>query len=107
MTSIVLGKVIAAYTKSKQLKKEVEVWEKREGDEIEFLNLRFKRRKVVGLGKGRRRQDFHKLHVLGMNSDLWHRVYGVQSEIWKECEGFKLLVILTCLREAGMISLIS
>ena len=26
---------------------------------------------------------FHKLHVLGMNDDLWDRVREVDSETWK------------------------
>ena len=26
---------------------------------------------------------FHKLHVLGMNDDLWDRVRGLGSETWK------------------------
>ena len=29
---------------------------------------------------------FHKLHVLGMNDDLWDRVREVGSETWKRCE---------------------
>ena len=29
---------------------------------------------------------FHKLHVLGMNDDLWDRVRKVGSESWKGCE---------------------
>ena len=29
---------------------------------------------------------FDKLHVLGMNDDLWDRVRGVGCEIWKGCE---------------------
>ena len=26
---------------------------------------------------------FHKLHVLGMNNDLWDTVPGVGNETWK------------------------
>ena len=29
---------------------------------------------------------FHKLHVLGMNDDLWDKVRGLGSETWKGCE---------------------
>ena len=29
---------------------------------------------------------FHKLHVPGMNDDLWDRVRGLSSETWKGCE---------------------
>ena len=31
-------------------------------------------------------RKFHKLHVLGMNDDLWDRVRGLGSETWKGCE---------------------
>ena len=29
---------------------------------------------------------FHKLHVLGMNDDLWDKVHGLGSETWKGYE---------------------
>ena len=29
---------------------------------------------------------FHKLHVLGMNDDLWDSFDGLGSETWKGCE---------------------
>ena len=29
---------------------------------------------------------FHKLHVLGMNDDLWDRVRGLGNETWKGCK---------------------
>ena len=50
---------------------------------------------------------FHKLHVLGMNDDLWDEVGGLGSETWKGFECVALLVVLTRLRGTGMISLIS
>ena len=28
----------------------------------------------------------HKLHILGMNGDLWDKVLGLGSETWKGCE---------------------
>ena len=31
-------------------------------------------------GKKEESKTFHKLHVLGMNDNLWHRVCGVDSE---------------------------
>ena len=31
-------------------------------------------------------KTFHKLHVLGMNDDLWDRVCGLSSETWLGCE---------------------
>ena len=48
----------------------------------------------------------HKLHVLGMNDDLWDRVRGLGSETWKGCEWVELLVVLIRLRGTGIISLI-
>ena len=55
-----------------------------------FIDLRFERWQVVRSRKARRRQEegkaFHKLHVLGMNDDLWDKVHGLGSETWKECE---------------------
>ena len=29
---------------------------------------------------------FHKLHVLGMNNDLWDRVHKLGNETWKRFE---------------------
>ena len=29
---------------------------------------------------------FHKLHVKGMNDDLWDKVRGLGSATWKGCE---------------------
>ena len=28
----------------------------------------------------------HKLHVLGINDNMWDRVCGLGSEAWKGCE---------------------
>ena len=28
----------------------------------------------------------HKLHVLGMNDNLWDRVHRIGSKTWKGCE---------------------
>ena len=50
---------------------------------------------------------FRKLHVLGMNHDLWDRVCGLGSEAWKGCERVELLVFLTRLRGTEIIPLIS
>ena len=58
-------------------------------------------------GKQEEGKTLHKLHVLGMNDDLWDRVLGVSSETWKGCERVELLVVLTRLRGTGIISLIS
>ena len=52
-------------------------------------------------------KPFHKLHVIGMNDDLWDKVRGVGSETWKGWERVELLVVLTRLRGTGIISLIS
>ena len=58
---------------------------KGKGDKIKFVDLRFDRAHIVGFEKGRRMQASHKLHVLGMNDDLY-RVCGLGSESWKGCE---------------------
>ena len=31
-------------------------------------------------------KTFHRLHVLGMNDNLWDRVLGLGSETWSGCE---------------------
>ena len=72
-----------------------------------FVDLTFERWQVVGFRKGERSKTFHKLHVLGMNDNLWDRVHEVGNETWKGCELVKLLVVLTRLRGTGIISLIS
>ena len=46
-----------------------------EGGQVEFIDLRFERGQFVRFRKARRRKMFHKLHVLGMNDDLWDRVH--------------------------------
>ena len=56
-----------------------------EGYQIKFIDFRFERWQFIGFGKARR-QDFHKLHVLGVNNDMWDKVRGLGSETWKECE---------------------
>ena len=38
-------------------------------DQIKFIDLRFERWQVVTFRKARR-QEVHKLHVIGMNDDL-------------------------------------
>ena len=55
-------------------------------DQIKFIDRRFKDGKLSGAGKQREDTTFHKLHVLGMNDDLWDRVRGLGSETWKGCE---------------------
>ena len=52
-------------------------------------------------------RTFHKVHVLGINADLWGRVDGLGSETWKGFEWLKLLVFLIRLRGSSTISLIS
>ena len=82
------GKAMVAYTKSQQWKKEKSERLRRERDQIKFIDLWFERWI----------KTFHKLHVLGMNDDLWDRVRGLGSKTWKGCEWFELLVVLTRLR---------
>ena len=93
-----------AYTKSQQRKKEEsgrlrgegeEEREKRRGrrgegeEEREIrsssLILDLKERKLNDSGKAEGK-IFHKLHVLGMNDNLWNRARGLWSENWKGCE---------------------
>ena len=78
-----------------------------EGDQIKFIGLRFEKWQVVGFRKRGEDKTFHKLHILGMNDDLWGRVRGLGSETWKGCDWVELLVVLTRLRGIGIISLIS
>ena len=50
--------------------------------------------KLWDSGKQEEDKTFHKLHVLGMNDDLWDRVRGLGSEnllpatkvFWERCE---------------------
>ena len=72
---------MVAYTKPKQRKKEESERLRDERDQIKVIDLRFERLQVVIFRKARRWQEggkrFHKLHVLGMNDDLWDRVGGL------------------------------
>ena len=62
--------------------------ERRRGEryQFRFIDLRFERGSVVGSGKQEEGKTFHKLHVLGMNEDLWDKVRGLCSESLKGCE---------------------
>ena len=60
---------MVAYTKLQQRKKEESERLRGEGDQIKFIDPRFERWQVVRSRKARR-QDFHKLHLLGINDDL-------------------------------------
>ena len=42
--------------------------------------------KLWDSGKQEEGKTFHKLHVIGLNGDLWDRVRGVGNETWKGCE---------------------
>ena len=50
------------------------------------LILDLKDGKLQDSGKQEEGKMFHKLHVIGMNDDLWGRVREVGSEAWKGCE---------------------
>ena len=50
-----------------------------EGDKIQFIDLRFEGWKVE------RKKDAPKLHILGMNDDLWDGVRGLGGETWTVC----------------------
>ena len=72
-----------AYTKPQQRKKEEGKRLGVEREQVKFIDLRFERRQVVKFRKQEASKTFHRLHVLGMNDDLWHRVCKVGSETWK------------------------
>ena len=80
------GKDMVAYTMPQQRKKEESERLRGERDQIKFIDLGFERWQVVRFRKARGRQTSHKLHVLGMNDDLWDRVCGLGSGTWKGCE---------------------
>ena len=80
------GKAMVAYPMPQQRKKEESKRLRADRDQIEFIDLGFERWQVVRFRKARGRQAFHKLHILGMNGDLWDRVRGLGSETWKGCE---------------------
>ena len=42
--------------------------------------------KLYDSGKQGEGKTFHKLHVLGVNDDLWDRVRGLGSETWRGYE---------------------
>ena len=77
---------MATYTKPRRRKKEESERLRGEGDQIRFNDLRFERWQVVGFRKQEEGNIFHKLHILGMNDDLWGRVRGLGSETWKGCD---------------------
>ena len=54
-----------------KMKKEESKRLRGEGDQIKFIDLRFERWQVLGFREAKRRPYVHKLHVLGMNDDLW------------------------------------
>ena len=72
-----------AYTMAQQRKKKERSERLREErDQIKFIDLGFERWQVIRFRKARGRQDVPKLHVLGMNDDLWDRVRGLGRETW-------------------------
>ena len=66
-----------AYTMPQQRKKEESERLRGESDQIKFIHLRFERWQVVGFRKEGERKTLHKLHVLGMNNDLWDKLRGL------------------------------
>ena len=77
---------MVANTKPQQRKKEGSKWLRGERDQITYIDHRFERWQVVRFRKQEEGKTFHKLHVLGMNDDLWDKVRGIGSETWKGCE---------------------
>ena len=87
LSELCWGKAMVAYTKPQLRKKEES---ERLRGEIEIrsslLILDLKDGKLQDSGKQEEGKTFHKLHVLGMNDDLWDRVREVCSGTWKGCE---------------------
>ena len=65
---------MVAYAKPQLRKKEETERLRGERNQIEFIDLRFKRWQVVRFRKQEEGKTFHKFHVLGVNDDLWDRV---------------------------------
>ena len=74
---------MATYTKPQRRKTEESERLRGEGDQINFIDLRLERWHVAGFSKASRRQDVSKLHVLGMNDDLWGKVRGLGTRTVK------------------------
>ena len=64
---------MVAYTKPRQMKKESGERLRGERDQMKFIDLKFGRWQVVRFRKHKEGKTFHKLHVLGMNADLWDK----------------------------------
>ena len=77
---------MVAYTKPQQRKKDESERLRGERDQIKFIALRLNDGKLQDSGKQGEGKTFHKLHVLGMNDDLWDKVRELGSETWKGCE---------------------
>ena len=71
---------MVAYTKPHKRKKGEGEGLKGEGDQINFIDLRFERWQVVRFRKARKDKMFLKLHVLWINDDSWEEVHGLGSE---------------------------
>ena len=66
---------------------------KRRGIRSSLLILDLKDGRLQDSGKQDEGKRPHKIHVFGMNDDLWNRVCGLGCETWKGCELVELLVI--------------
>ena len=64
-----LGEGHGGLYKSQHWKKEESEKLRGDGDQINFIYLRFERCQIVGFGKGEGK-TFHKLLALGINDDL-------------------------------------
>ena len=77
---------MVAYTKPQQgMKEESERLRREREIRSSLLILDLKDGKWHDSAK-QEHKTFHKLHVLGINDDLWDRVRGLGSETWKGCE---------------------
>ena len=75
---------MVASTKPQQKRKVKGSEEKEIRSSLFILDL--KGGKFYDWGEVAESKTFHKLHVFGMNDDLWDRVIVLGNETWKGCE---------------------
>ena len=62
---------MVADTKPQQRKREESEQLRGARDKIKFIDIRFERWQIVGLRKEEEGKTFHKLHILGMNDEVY------------------------------------
>ena len=78
------GGLYKAPTKEERSKRIAKRREREIRSSLVIFNL--KDGKLQDSGKQEEGKMFHKLHVLGINDDLWDTVCGEGSETWSGCE---------------------